>query len=344
MSLNMKRLFFPIFGLYIFTATLISQQKFATIGNFVLENGDTVYNCRIGYRTFGKLNKEKSNVILFPTWFGGTSEQLANLIGDCKSKLLDSTKYFIIAVDALGNGISTSPSNSLKQPNSQFPQFSMNDIVRTQYHFLKNELGIDRLYAAIGGSMGSMQVLELMVSYPDFVKKVIAYVPTPWSSSYDKLLWSTREEFIVLAHKYGMREREIFKIINMFTQLVARTPDWYVKNNPSEKFTEVLKSFDKEAPSYWSSYDYLYQLRAMLTHDISKKFNSKSELKNIVKSDLFLIISKQDHILHPSSAMELAKILDCKQLILDSECGHLAVNCNIDEIREEIEKFLNQTN
>lgn len=82
----------------------------------------------------------------------------------------------------------------------------------------------------------------------------------------------------------------------MFTQLVARTPDWYVKNNPSKKFTEVLKSFDKEVPSCWTSYGYLYQLRTMINHDISKRFNSKSKLKNIVKSDLFLIISKQDHI------------------------------------------------
>jgi len=338
----MKKLktFILIFSLLI--SNLTGQQKFAHLGDFKLESGEIIYDCKIGYRTYGKLNEDKSNVILYPTWFGGTSQMLENLISNGKDKLIDSTDYFIICVDALGNGISTSPSNSEKQRNEKFPQFTMRDIVETQYRLLKEHFGLKKIYAAIGGSMGSMQVLQLAVSYPDFVEKVIAYVPTPWSSSYDMLLWSTREQLIVSAHQYGMSEKEIFKIINMLTQLVARTPDWYVKNNPKEKFDEVLRSFDKAPPSYWNSYDYLYQLWAMISHDISKGFNSKEDLKNHIKARLFLIISRQDHILHPSSSFEFAKIVDCKTLILDDDCGHLSVNCNIDKIREEIKTFLHQ--
>ncbi|MCX8057123.1 MAG: alpha/beta fold hydrolase [Ignavibacteria bacterium] len=324
--------------------SLWSQQKFFELGNFKLESGDTVYDCKIGYRTFGKLNKEKSNAVLYSTWFGGTSQMLGNLIGgkDDKNKLLDSTNYFIICVDALGNGISTSPSNSLKQRNEKFPKFTMRDIVATQYKLLTEEFGIKKLYAAIGGSMGSMQSLQLAVSYPNFVQKVVAYVPTPWSSSYDMLLWSTREQLITSAHQCGMSEKEIFKSINMLTQLVARTPDWYVQNNPREKFDEILKSFDKDAPTYWNSYDYLYQLRAMISHDISSGFNSKNDLKSHIQAEIFLIIATQDHILHPSSAIEFAKIMNCKTLILDDNCGHLSVNCNLERVREEINLFLNK--
>lgn len=336
----MKKLIIFILFFFILFPPLNGQQRFAELGDFKLESGEIIYNCKIGYRTFGALNEDKSNVILFSTWFGGTSQMLGNLIGDGKDKLIDSTYFFIVCVDALGNGISTSPSNSDKQRNDYFPKFTIGDIVETQYKLLKDHLGLGNIYAAIGGSMGSMQVLQLAVSHPDFVKKVIAYVPTPWSSSYDMLLWSTREQFITSAHQCGMSEKEIFKIINLLTQLVARTPDWYVENNPREKFDEILKSFDKEAPTYWNSYDYLYQLRAMISHDISKGFASKEDLKKHIKSELFLIVANQDHILHPSSSLEFAKIMNCKTLILDNNCGHLSVNCKLDKVREEINSFL----
>ena len=56
--------------------TLVAQeQQFARLGDFKLESGEVIRDCRIGYRTFGKLNDDKSNAILFPTWAGGTSEQ-----------------------------------------------------------------------------------------------------------------------------------------------------------------------------------------------------------------------------------------------------------------------------
>lgn len=340
--MNIKFLsYYLLFSLLLFLSNTLSQQKYGYLGDFKLESGEIIYDCKIGYRTFGKINQDKSNVILYSTWFGGTSQMLGNLIGDGTDKLLDSTKYFIVCVDALGNGISTSPSNSEKQKNAKFPSFTMRDIVETQYRLLRDVLNFDKIYAAIGGSMGSMQVLQLAVMYPDFVEKVIAYVPTPWSTSYDMLLWSTREQLILSAHECGMSEKEIFKLINMLTQLVARTPDWYVENNPVEKFPEILKSFDKEAPTYWNSYDYLYQLKAMISHDISKGFSSRNELKNHIKANLFLIIAKQDHILHPSSSIELAQIMNCKTLILDDNCGHLSVNCNLDKVREEIKLFLN---
>lgn len=338
----MKPMKFILIYLILAYSFSTAQQKFYELGDFVLESGEVVFDCKIGYRTFGKLNEDKSNAILYSTWFGGTSQMLGNLIGDGKDKLLDSTNFFIICVDALGNGVSTSPSNSEKQKNEKFPEFTMRDIVETQYKLLTEHFGLKKLYAAVGGSMGSMQALQLAVSHPDFVEKVVAYVPTPWSSSYDMLLWSTREQLITSAHQCGMSEKEIFKTINMLTQLVARTPDWYVQNNPRDKFDEILKSFDKDAPTYWNSYDYLYQLRAMISHDISKGFNSKEELKNHIKAELFLIIAKQDHILHPSSSLELAEITNCKTLILDDNCGHLSVNCNLDRVREEIKSFLNQ--
>src|SRR5262245_49115039 len=94
--------------------TFAQELMFADLGEFALESGSLLHDCRIGYRTFGSLNPQKSNAVLFPSWNTGTSQSLARLIGP--GKLVDSTKYFVIAVDALGNGVSSSPSNSRQQP------------------------------------------------------------------------------------------------------------------------------------------------------------------------------------------------------------------------------------
>src|SRR5438132_11498584 len=82
-------------------------QQFASLGDVKLTSGEMLRDGRIGYRTFGRLDAARSNAILFSTWFGGTSARLADLIGP--GKLVDSSKYFVIAVDALGNGVSSSP-------------------------------------------------------------------------------------------------------------------------------------------------------------------------------------------------------------------------------------------
>ena len=87
-----------------------SELKFGDLGDFKLENGAVIRDCRIAYHTLGKLNDDKSNVVLWPTWFIGSSKQLIPLAGS--DGYVDPLRYFVIFVDALGNGISSSPSNS----------------------------------------------------------------------------------------------------------------------------------------------------------------------------------------------------------------------------------------
>lgn len=57
------------------------ELRIAPIGELRLESGASIENCKIGYRTFGQLNADRSNAILFPTWFGGNTAGLAPLIG-----------------------------------------------------------------------------------------------------------------------------------------------------------------------------------------------------------------------------------------------------------------------
>src|SRR5262245_63145250 len=87
-----------------------SGQQIAPLGDLELRNGGVIRSCTIGYRTAGQLDAARSNAVLLIPWFQGTSAQMALEVGP--GKLIDSSRYFVIVVDPLGNGISSSPSNS----------------------------------------------------------------------------------------------------------------------------------------------------------------------------------------------------------------------------------------
>jgi hypothetical protein len=81
------------------------------IGNFDLEEGGTIRGCKLAYATFGTLNAAKDNAILIPTWYSGTNKIMEQVyIG--KGRALDPDKYFIIVVNQIGSGLSTSPHNT----------------------------------------------------------------------------------------------------------------------------------------------------------------------------------------------------------------------------------------
>ena len=122
------------------------RQQFASIGDFPLENGQHIIDCKIGYRTFGKLNATRSNAVIYPTAGGGTTHMM-ELYG--LGTEVDTTRFYLILIDALGNGVSSSPSNSISQPKTSFPQFSIRDMVNTQYKMLTEKMNIHHLFAVV---------------------------------------------------------------------------------------------------------------------------------------------------------------------------------------------------
>src|SRR6266571_8323208 len=153
------------------------------MGDLKLESGEVIKDFAISYVTHGTLNAKKSNAILMVTAISGNHHRLDFIIGP--GKALDTNKYFIIATDAIGNGLTTSPSNSTAQPHMKFPHFLIRDMVTSQYKLMTEHLGIQHVAAVIGPSMGGMQALQWGVSYPDFMDSLAALVPlarTPaWS-------------------------------------------------------------------------------------------------------------------------------------------------------------------
>src|SRR4051794_39026088 len=152
-------------------------------GDLGLESGEAIRDFAISYVTHGTLNAKKSNAILMVTAISGNHHRIDFMIGP--GKALDPQKYFIICTDAIGNGLTSSPSNSRMQPRMDFPKFTIRDMVQSQYRLLKEKFGIEHVVAVIGPSMGGMQVLQWGVSHPDYMDALVAMVPlakTPaWS-------------------------------------------------------------------------------------------------------------------------------------------------------------------
>ena len=339
----MKRIKLVSSIILLFSAILYSQSglQIGEIGNFKLSNGATIYNCRIGYRLFGKMNENKSNIILFPTWFGGTTKGLINLIGP--NKLIDSDNYYVIAVDALGDGVSSSPSNSELQPGSKFPVFNIGDMVNSQYKLLTEVLHIDHVYAVLGGSMGGMQTFQWMVSYPHFMDKAIPYVGSPKLTSYDILLLNTELNIIELGHKYNAGDDELIKSVAGLQALQAHTPAYIVENTRPEDYDEFAQKTYDNFKEFFNSYNRASQIKAMLQMDISKNFNGSMEhAAQNIKARVMIIVSKTDHIVNPKPALDFAKIIDAETFIFGNNCGHLAPGCEMKKFIEVVNNFLSE--
>ena len=328
---------FTVFILLINSSLIYSQssQNFYVIDKFITVNNDTIYNCKIGYRTFGNLNYESSNAIIYCSWFRGTSEAIGNLIE--KRNFVDTSEYFIIAFDALGNGVSSSPSN---HESGNFPEITIRDMVNAQYIVLTEHLKLDHLYGAIGGSMGSMQVLEWSVAYPEYITKIAAYVCTPKLTSYDLFWMHTQLQMIETLQKLNADEFEIKRLLDMTASWISRSPDHLNQNVLPEEIHKYLLTFEPDTTIYFSTGNYAAQLKAMISHDISKKFSgSMEEAAKYIMAELLLIVSEGDLTINPIEAIKLAEMTGSKLIVLENNCGHLAVSCEFERIKEKIYKF-----
>lgn len=177
------------------------ETKFLTFGNadepFVTASGDTLPGITLAYETYGELNAARSNaILLFHALSGsqhaaGTNKAVPGLDGRWNEEMypgwwdgfigpgraLDTTKYFVICANYLGGCYGTSGPASVDPATGQaygakFPRVTVHDIVRSQLPLL-DHLGIEKLHAVIGTSLGGMMALDLAVHFPGRVTNVI---------------------------------------------------------------------------------------------------------------------------------------------------------------------------
>jgi homoserine O-acetyltransferase len=308
------------------------EQRFAKLGDLRLESGEVIRDCQIGYRTWGKLNAAKSNAVLFPTWFSGTTAQLVPNVG--AGKMVDPAVYYVIAVDAIGNGVSTSPSNSRSQPRMKFPKFTIRDMVESQHRLATETLGLTHLHAVMGISMGGMQTFQWMVSYPDFLDRAIPIVGTPKLTPYDILLWRAEMHAIEAAAdwkngEYKQRPVAAMRTVSDLHNLALSTPTDYNTKNRGKDMQAVLAEAEKSTLDGMDANDWYRQLEAMLAHDIFKPFGGDFDLAAAaVKAKVTVIVASKDHMVNPGTALEFARRIRSVIVDLNSDCGHLAPGCD----------------
>lgn len=166
------------------------------IGNLELEEGGTIRACNLAYATFGTLNAAKDNAILIPTWYSGTNKIIEQVyIG--KGRALDPEKYFIIVINQIGSGLSTSPHNTPAPGGmGNFPRVRIGDDVRAQHKLITEKFGIERFALVVGGSMGAQQTYEWAVRYPEMVRRAAPIAGTAKNSLHDFLFTETLVEAI----------------------------------------------------------------------------------------------------------------------------------------------------
>jgi len=149
-------------------------------GDMTLQSGAVFPSMRLAYKTYGRLNAGKDNVIVYPTSFSAQHFDTEWLIQP--GGILDPDRFFIVIPNLFGNGLSSSPSNSDVTP---FPDISYHDAVAVQRRLLVEQFGISGIALVYGWSMGGMQAYHWAACHPDMVERAAVVCGSAKCSPYN---------------------------------------------------------------------------------------------------------------------------------------------------------------
>lgn len=185
----------------------------------LLDWGGVLPEYKIAYEAWGTLNKERNNAILLHTGLSASSHAHSTaentkpgwwekFIGS--GKILDTDRYFVICTNVVGGCYGSTGPSSIDPKNGEryatrFPILTMEDMVRAQFRLLDN-LGIERLYASVGSSMGGMQSLAAGVLFPERVGRIASISGCARSHPYSIAMRHTQRQgkslqFLLPFHK-----------------------------------------------------------------------------------------------------------------------------------------------
>ena len=326
------------------SATQHGGLKIAELGTCKLASGKVILDCRIGYRTYGSLDAAKDNAVIMPSWLNGRSEDLSSLFGSSPStmRLVDTSRFFGIAFDAFGDGISSSPSNSRQQPATSFPEFNMEDMARAQYRVVTEVLGIKHLHAAVGLSMGAHQVFAWTVLYPNFIDLAVPIVGSPQVTPFDLLSKQIAIDAIesdpgYLGGKYTTEPQ--LKLANAIGALIVSAPEYRNEQTTREKFPVWLGEL--EAPQRQDANDRVWQLKAILAHDVLHG-KTIAEVARATPVKFLVIVAAEDRMVTPQPALDWAKATGAESYVSQGTCAHLIMNCDAEAVSERVQRFLSR--
>jgi len=349
-----------------------------------LENGTSLSPVCVAYQTYGELNAAKSNAILILHAFSGDAHAAGishetgkpgwwdNMIGP--GKAFDTEKYFIICSNVLGGCQGTTGPSSINPETGcpyamSFPVITMGDMVRVQTK-LVDFLGIERLLAVAGGSMGGMQALEWAVSYPDRVAAAIPIATTARHTPQQIAFNEVGRQAIMAdpdwndGNYYSSRPPGRGLAIARMVGHITYMSDESMREKFGRRLREKEKfgfdfSVDFEVESYlryrgsqfvsrFDANSYLYITKAEDYFDLTNGRDSLADAFSKARAR-FLVISFLSDWLYPSyQSQEIVRVLrrsnhDVAYCDLPSNYGHDAFLVDVAEQSEVVRGFLAST-
>lgn len=365
---------------------LVETQCYLIPEEIALEHGGQLHGVAVAYETYGKLNRELSNAVLVCHALSGDAHAGGWHKGEEKpgwwdaiigpGKALDTDKFFVICSNVLGGCKGTTGPSSL-DPNTgkpyglDFPFITVKDMVYVQKKLL-DHLGINKLFAVIGGSFGGMQVLQWCVSYPEMVRMAVPIATSAYSSPQQIAFNEVGRRAITSdpdwdnGNYYGKAEParglSLARMIGHITYLSDESMHQKFGRRLQGK-TEYgfdFASLDFQVESYLSYHgdafvkrfdanSYLYITKAIDYFDLTK--NGALSLAEVFKSGKakFLVISiSSDWLYPPYQCKEIAEALsandiDVRHCEIRSNYGHDAFLLESGQMNYTIQNFLSRT-
>ena len=144
------------------------------IKDFELQCGVVLPVGVLAYKTYGKLNRDKTNVVLLPTFYTGNHMRNEGFFGS--GRAIDPERHFIVSVNLFGNGYSSSPSNTPPPfDGPRFPEITLFDNIRAQHQLITEGLGIEKIALVTGWSMAGCQSFQWGAQYPEMVESILPF-------------------------------------------------------------------------------------------------------------------------------------------------------------------------
>jgi homoserine O-acetyltransferase len=348
---------------------MISEAATATFECIDLDCGVTLAPVEVAYETYGELNAAKSNAILVGHAFSGDAHAAgeggwwSSMIGPGKG--LDSDRYFVICTNVLGGCRGTTGPGSINPETGcpwamSFPAVTIADMVRVQ-KLLIDHLGISRLLAVAGGSMGGMQALEWAVAYPESVAAAFPIATTARHSAQQIAFNEVGRQAIMADPDWnggdyysGRPPARGLSVARMVGHITYMSDE-----SMRQKFGRRLRAPDQfEVESYlqyrgskfvdrFDANSYLYITRAMDSFDLTERGTLASLFERI--RTRFLVISFTSDWLYPSyQSQEIVSALrrsncDVAYCNLASHYGHDSFLLESGELSEVVRGFLAST-
>ena len=322
---------------------------------FRLAAGGTLQPLTLRYATYGKLNEARDNALLVCHALSGSARAAdwwPQLVGP--ERPFDTNRYCVIGVNAIGSCYgSTGPRSPQPQKPHEpygidFPLISIRDIVRTQARLL-DHLGVVRLKAVVGGSIGGMQALDWAIEFPERVERCIAIGATPLSAMGLALNHLQRQAIrndpdwldggytnerpptsgLALARAIALCT---YKSPELFTERFARRPDRSGEDpyGSLDARYDIAGYLDYQGSIFTSRFDansYLVLSKAMDTFDLARGQWSEVEALGQIRARLLLVGISSDWLFPAEQVRQLAEAAiaagaNAKYAELETSHGH----------------------